>query len=136
MMRNSTSAMPSEGIQLSNHRARVERRRSWGAKGTGAGCAPEPSLRAPNSCMAFTLAKVPARSNSHGPPASPPPAPHPVPELVRQVAMAQSGGDTGRAPFPLDANPDHARVGELVERPAVERRAAGCEDDHQRFVTH
>src|SRR2546425_4204319 len=124
MMRNSTSAMPSERIQLSNHRARVERRRSWGAKGTGAGGAPEPSLRAPNSCMAFTLAKVPARSNRHGPPAGPPPAPHPVPELVRRVTMAEAGGDTRGAPFPLHAHPDHARVGERVERCGVERRAA------------
>src|SRR2546430_17316578 len=88
MTRNSTSAMPSERIQLSNQRANVDRRFSGGANGTGAGCAPEPALRAPNSCMPFTLAKRAARSNSHSPSPGRPQPPDPVPERVRRAGVA------------------------------------------------
>ena len=40
MMRNSTNAMPNERIQLSNHRAKRERRFSGAAGPRGARCAP------------------------------------------------------------------------------------------------
>src|SRR5213593_4674666 len=116
MMRKSTSAMPSERIQLSNHRANVDRRFSGGAKGTGAGCALEPALRAPNSCMAFTLAKAAARSNSHRP------APDAVPKRVRRVAVPHAGGETRGAPLALHPHPHHGRVRKGAERLAVERR--------------
>src|SRR5437773_11857532 len=90
MIRNSTSAMPSDRIQLSNHRANVDRRFSGGAKGTGAGCALEPALRAPNSCMAFTLAKAAARSNSHRPPPGGSPPADAVAKGVRRVEIGRA----------------------------------------------
>src|SRR2546427_5009387 len=105
MMRNSTSAIPSDRIQLSNQRANVDRRFSGGARGTGAGCAPELALRAPNSCMAFTLAKRAARSNSHGPPPGRPQPPHPVAERVRRVAVAHPCREARGAALTFDPNP-------------------------------
>src|SRR2546423_1536696 len=125
MMRNSTSAMPNERIQLSNQRANVDRRFSGGAKGTGAGCASEFGLRAPNSCMAFTLAAGAPKSTSPGPPPGRPPPPAPVPERVRMVAVAPPGRETRGAALALDPHPHDRRVRERAERAAVERRATG-----------
>src|SRR5260370_7830144 len=66
MMRNSTSAIPSDRIQLSNQRARRDRRGSGGVR-TGAGRALVPAVGTPNSCMPVTLAKLSRRRNSTDP---------------------------------------------------------------------
>src|SRR3989449_10095918 len=123
MMRKSTSAMPSDRIQLSNHRANVDRRFSGGAKGTGAGCALEPALRAPNSCMAFTLAKAAARSNSHRPPPGCPPAPDAVPKRVRRVAVPHAGGETRSAPLEIHPHPHQGTVHQGAKRLHLDRCA-------------
>src|SRR5439155_6308183 len=116
-------AMARERSRLWRPRAHVARRVSGGAKGTGAGCALEPALRAPNSCMAFTLAKAAARSNSHRPPPGGSPPADAVAKGVRRVAVPHPGGDTRGAPLALHPHPHHRRVREGTERLAVERRA-------------
>src|SRR6266851_3813134 len=67
MMRNRTSAMPSDRIQLSNQRARRERPGWGGGRGTGAVRALVPAVGAPNSCMPVTLAKLSRRRNGSDP---------------------------------------------------------------------
>jgi hypothetical protein len=136
MMRNRTNAMPSERIQLSNHRPSLDRRLSGGPNGTGAGEAPEPPLGAPNSCMAFTLARRPARRNGHRPTPSRPPPPQPVPEIFRPVAVPDAGREARGVPFSLETHPRDLRVRQRFERSAVERRPSGREDDDQGFVIH
>src|SRR5207244_3012562 len=144
MMTKRMNAMPTERSQLSNQRAKRERRFSAatrggaarGATGGGATRAPWSSLRTPKSCMAFTLAKPPARRNGHGPPARRPPSPHPLAEPVGRVVMTHSSRETRGLTLALDPHPVYGGHRERVERGAVERGAARGEDDHQRFVTH
>src|SRR5438445_653409 len=86
--------------------------------------------------MCRTLARCPARRNSHRPSPSRTPPPHPVPEVLRPVGAPHPGGETRRPTLPLDPYPPdrHSRQG--VEALGVEGRAPTGEDDHQRFVIH
>src|SRR6184192_193877 len=129
-----TSAMPNDRIQLSNHRASVDRRVSVGAKGSG--CAPGLCVWAPNSCITVTLVRPSSRRNSHGLAPRGPPTPQPVLEILAAVAVPDARRETGGFTLAFDAHPEHARVRERVQRRGVERRATGREHDHQRFVIH
>src|SRR6266851_6346762 len=115
MMRKSTNATPSERIQLSNHRANLDRRLGGGggALSGDAATALGSTGGAPKSCMCRTLVRCPARRNSHRPyPGTPNPP-------TTRIRSRQS---------------PHSR--QAVDALGVEWRATSREDDHQRFVMH
>lgn len=137
MIKNSTSAMPSDRIQLSNHRAKTERR---GGRGNGAGgrgeSAPVPPGEAPKSCMRLILVTRPARRNSYTPSASRTPLPYSDSEFRNSVLVTHSGGETAHPSLPFDATPRDGRLRQRVERVTFERRATGCEHHQHRLVRH
>src|SRR4030088_475238 len=98
--------------------------------------APVAGRGAPKSCMAFTLARPSARSNSYRPSARPRPAPNPAPKLVRGVAMQHPGREARGFALTFDADPQRSDVCQRPERGPVERRPTGREDAHQGFVIH
>src|SRR5512143_2803463 len=136
MMRNNTSAMPRERIQLSNQRAKRERRRSGATSPPSAGFAPGPSTGAPKSCMRFTLQGWGARRNGHRPPPGRRPPPHPGPELLRQVAVAHAGGEAYGLTLAFQTDPGRPGVGQPVQGAAIERRAAHGEEDEEALEFH
>src|SRR5881397_1132215 len=105
MMRKSTSAMPSDRIQLSNQRANTERRGGTDGGGTrGLGVVvPVPGNGAPMSCFGFILAIPPARRNSYAPSPSRTPLPNSHSEFRNGVRVTHSGGETGQRALPFDA---------------------------------
>ena len=133
MIKNSTSAMPSDRIQLSNHRANTERR---GGRRTGgrSESAPVSPGEAPKSCMRLILATRPARRNSYTPSACRTPLPNSDSELRNSVLVTHSGGETAYPSLPFDATPCDGRLRQRVERVTFERRATGCEHHQHRLV--
>ena len=113
--------MPTERIQLSNHRAHFDRPGSGGRLATGARCAPGLFTEDPKPCMAFTLVNHGARRNGHRPSTDPTPLPNPRAETVGRVPVTNPGGDADRPSFAFDPLPPNCGIGQLGERRVVRR---------------
>src|SRR5712664_1701299 len=103
MMRKSTTAIPSDRIQLSNQRPSTERRVGGGDGSRRDGSVPLPASGAPKSSMRLILAMRPARRNSYAPSSGPNPLPDSDSEFGHRVLVTHAGGQTRHSTFPLHA---------------------------------
>jgi len=97
--------MPSVRIQLSNHRAILERRFSGGCEDSRGSGALGELWGAPKSCMYRTLAGGGAGRNSDCPPPGTPPPPDPDPQVGERLDVTDARSETRALSFALDSDP-------------------------------
>lgn len=137
MIRNKTSAMPRERIQLSNQRANTERclggyGGGWsvgGGDGSRGVVALLPTTEGPKSCMRLMLATQPARRNRYSPSSGLSPLPNSDSEFCHRVVVTYAGREACDPTLPFDPHPGDGRVRQGGKRIALEARTSGREDN-------